>query len=734
MKKAQMTVFIVAGLLILLTVIAIIIIMTRTIDKDLVPKLDDVPDEFVEMQRFVLECARETAEEGLIQIGEHGGYIDPLDATLTGKSFDLGAIPTASDVVYFNPYYPVPYWWYLKTPIDCVNCEVSDEHMPSIAVLEDQINRYVNHQLEDCLGDFEQFREQSIVVTSKGEVATRSVIGEEHVAIYVEYPFEVSRGEISTTMSNFPVDIDIKFREIYTLAVAIALGEENTQFLETLLMHLISSYSDVKGDKLPPLTSIDEGFDIVMWTRTNVHTKLQDLLRSYVPVLQVENTANYQPIETDDSFQQALYDAFTLKSDIEYPDLEVNFLYLDWPIYFDITPRTGELLKPTITRREYPWGIAPLTQNNLYEFFYDVSFPVIVEIRNKEAIRGRGYSFLFALEGNVIDNKNLALWHMGEGTIGPYDYSKVEYSFGDLEDMEVIKYIPETGKTVNMTLKKPAKKLFCNTNQRLSGEIAVQVVDSYGSPVPDATVSFGCGKYTSCALGNTDTSGIYKGKFPICIGGGYVSLTKQGFAPAALSNLTIEVDKEESLRMTMKRLKSIDSQVRLINNNKVRDEDYLSLSRINDIRESGEELLERHRAIISLQKVKDDPFEEEYSDVIVLDGPNINGRISLVPGKYLVQGTLIDQEGFVINEHEEQIGIQKILIPKLEMKPSVLGGAVINHENGYWAVKPGNLDQQEVIFYMFYTNPPRDTKELLEINSFEKYSLQHRTVIEPEFR
>ncbi len=733
-KRGQVTVFIIIGLVILLIIVLAMIMKSRTTERELTPKLDTVPAEFEELQRFVVGCVDKTGEEAMVKVGEHAGYIDPLDPELTGRSFDLGRNPTRSEVVYMDPQYAVPYWWYLKTPFDCTACQLSDEDVPSIEELQDQINRYVDHAFKDCIGDFSEFKEKGIEVTENGDPETTSTIGQDTVSIYVNYPITAKLGDKEASLSNFPVDIELRFREIYDLAKAITLGEENNQYLETLLMHLISSYSQPDWNKLPPLSSFEEGFDVVMWSKTNVQMMLTNLLKSYIPLIQVENTADYHELDTKDQFQKEMYNVFTLHNDVEHPNLDVHFIYLEWPIYFDITPRSGELLKPIITRRKYPWNIAPLTQTNLYEFFYDVSFPVVVEIRDKDALKGRGYSFLFALEGNVLDNKNLALWHIGEGTLGPYDYNNVEYSVGKLEDESVMKYVPETDESVKEPFSKSPKNLFCNKNQLLSGDISVDVFDTGYKPIEGATVSFGCGKYASCSLGETDENGIYKGKFPVCIGGGYISIDKNGYAPYTKSNLTVKVDEKDSFRLMLQPVKNISVTARLIPISYIEGRNSLSLDTISSLRENADGLRENQQAIITIRRIKSDPFEEEFSQVVTIDGPDDKENIGLAKGEYIVQGALVDQDGFIIPAHDEKVGVglRTVAVPEMQMKPSVLGGVLINENNGYWIVNSHDLASSRLIFYMLISDPPKTMADIINMTEYETYSTKYRTLVEPE--
>ena len=86
----------------------------------------------------------------------------------------------------------------------------------------------------------------------------------------------------------------------------------------------------------------------------------------------------------------------------EYP-FSVDINYNDWPIYFSIRP---EPLTGTSHRQSFYYNIMSPFQTNTYEFYYDLSVPFLVQIHDKNAFNGEGYTLNFAIEANIRDNKN----------------------------------------------------------------------------------------------------------------------------------------------------------------------------------------------------------------------------------------------------------------------------------------------------------------------------------------
>jgi hypothetical protein len=745
-KKSQITAFIIIGLIILFSTVLIFYVKYKIDNKRLIPEIDEIKPEFADVQKYILNCVELLGEEALIKVGEHGGYIDLFSTEYSNKVFNLHPLPYDSDVVYMNKQYPIPYWWHLKTPNNCLNCLVSDENVPTIIEIQDQVNNYVKNNLKECLGDYKTLKKKGYNIEEKGKIEPRTIISKDNVDVYIKYPLKITFNNKETTIENFPTSVELDFEEFFNFANSINQGVKNLQFFETMLMHIVSSYSDLNSNSLPPISASDESFTPIVWSKTAVKYNLKQLIQSHVPFTQIENTKNYEQIITQDELETSMLKLFTIYNNQSYENLEVNFINLDWPIYFDITPNDGSLLKPLSHRTEPPLGILKPTQKNLYHFYYDVSFPVVIEIRDENALNGKGFSFLFAVEATVMDNLNLALWHSGEGTIGPWDQSLVTASLNfKNKKPPVLKKYDETTKTYyNKTYSTPEKKLFCEKNQRISGDITVQVLNEKTKiPVKNVDISFGCGDYSTCSIGSTDEEGEYIGKFPICVGGGFITLNKKGHAPYAKSSLTILPDKTQNFIFNFKKLKKIIVEPRFISTNKIytltadgkKQDKTISKSQIQSIKGSATNFIETDEAIISFTKIKEDPFEPNFVRFINFQGENPSGKIELIEGKYKIQGTYLDTTGVIIPKHTKKISDDGSLayIDEIILDPAPIGGVSINENTGLWTVKESDFNNSKIIIYYFKSTKPKIADELEYALDFTYPSKTFRDLIEPDF-
>ncbi len=576
-RKGQITIFIILGFIMLISVITVIYIRGQAVKKEAEVEavLEEVPDWVKPVQRYVHSCMEEVAIKAFKKIGEHGGYIDFDDYEIVGRNFNINLQdPTDSDAVSLSTQHssPVAYWWYMSTPNLCDNCFV-DSLMPTLEDVEQQVNRYINKELLICLDNFSTFRKQNFVFET-GNINTTASVNINDVSVNVNYPVDVKLADSTISMENFRINLDLGFFRNFLLASLIANWEMDDQFLEEMIMYLVTGYSSaLDKDRIPPISWIDHEDSFVTWDKGKVKEVInRDVLGSNIPLIQVNNTGGATHVD-DAMFLDFL--------NLNFP-LQVSFFYDPvWNYYLDITPSTGNILKPTISTIDDPIGFFPEVTTNYYEFFYDVSFPVIVIIRDDVSLRAhgeKGYTFMFALEGNIRDNKDLYLWNQGRGTIGPMDYSGVSVSVGatdssstaceqvDIESDDgstAVEWfcplnnqdytdfmacssdcITTTTSTISPT-RMPS--LFCEHEQRISGNITIRTFDAEtNNPLPNVPITFGCGNYRKCLMGVTNDGGVYTDKFPMCVGSGYLLFDKSNYVSEYLEDISIMPDEPGS--------------------------------------------------------------------------------------------------------------------------------------------------------------------------------------------
>ncbi len=718
-KRGQVTIFIILGLIILLGVGGSLYYVYS------VKPAAQATGEASPVYNYVSACLYDIGRQGILLLGQQGGY---TNITRTGK-FDIDEKDaTASDAVTFGAL-QIPYWWYEDSKHGCTRCSITTKNMPSLDAMTDDLNTYISEHLQDCLADFTGIEGYSVETLNTPELTTK--VTNDAVVIELQYPLTVTTETSTSTLKNWEVTLDVPLEEIYNDAVEITNMEIRNQFLEQITLNIISAYSGIDEERLPPLAGFTEGYAVVYWVKQLVKEQLGKYLKTYIPLIQIKGTTGAVQLEPTSEYGSGFFSMLFRESDYTFGQREVRFIsptseYTDY--YLDITPRSGELLKPNVYTNEFPVPFISPLQTNHYLFFYDVSYPVVVSVHDTSALDGEGYTFLFALEANLRDNKNLMEWAAGRGTYGPWDASKV--SIGLKEGVPTTYpsgFDTETNETIYSTYEEPAKTLICEINQRISGEMDIGVYNGVtGDPISGASVSYRCGTYQTCSMGSTDSTGAYKSKFPVCIGGA-VRIDAEGYYIQYIS-LDAVPDKEDKVIALLEPVKTIPVHIK-----------YIPAARLNEslstqaLRNLAFDMSMTDSVLITLEKIPDQLFEESYSQVVSLTKDS-EMNVSLVSGTYSVTALMMDSEGVLIPARNETIHGEDIEYPEVNMTPAMLGQIMLDENSGHWNISSEDLQNaQGITFFVFRMNDPHYIEDLGMLGQFENYSAVYRDVIEPRW-
>ncbi len=456
-KKAQISIFIIIGIILVLSFAALMVISTLRRNATLSPSTAsaaEIPSWAAEINAYVSSCIQKIGIIGFKKIGLQGGYIDMFNITLSGKHFVFSRTPTESDGVLFSltGFHPIPYWFYLKDRNDCSSCGVaSNNHGIQLALMnfdhsfyfdsglkdmEYQAGRFLQRELPNCINDFKPFKSSGYNVTY-GNLTAEVSIEDKDVTLTVDFPVTIQSGDKKTSIPTFITTLDLRLKEIYQLAVLTTIRQVNFQFLENLTLFLIDANSiPPDPQKMPPRSYTDHSFATTMWGLPIVKENFKNmLLAPRIKEIQVNKTRNAFRKTSSDPIAQGIYDILFLDYLLNFSkDLEIDFIYSPtWgDIYFDINPKQGVLVTPDADRTTPPYNLGPPEQTNSYEFFYDISYPVVVNIRDNRSLLSegeKGYTFRFALEANIRGNRNLLQCNTGDCGFAPYNYGQVTGSY-----------------------------------------------------------------------------------------------------------------------------------------------------------------------------------------------------------------------------------------------------------------------------------------------------------------
>jgi len=715
-KRGQVTLFILVGVL-----VAAVFVLYFAFQGDITGTSDarrvaeDVPLEFNPLKVFTEDCLRITAEQGLIRLGQQGGYIRPRE--WHGLRFE-SENPTDSDGVLFSDT-AIPYWLYNSAANDANIVQLSTLK-PTTELMEAELKQWVEEELDYCIDAYRTFTSQGYAVQAE-EPEARVSITERSINVQLIYPLTAQHETRRATFENFYTEVPLKLQHMIDVANSIFEAQRDFSFLEEHTLSVMTLFSGTETTKLPPMT--DTTFELasaVVWQENDVKQMLQDVLSTYVGLLQFYGSRNFfsYQVESDEKFQvtkQRIYDNMILPlSGAE--DLDVRFTYLDeWQPYFDANARGGVIKPQNLFLSTF--GVVFGLQK--FKTTYDVSYPVWITLYDPAALGNRGFFFNFALETNVRNNR------------------PVEHD--DILPSPVL-----AGRD----------SLLCDVNQRKSGIVTIVVQDENTQlPIPNAQVTFVLGD-KNCAIGATDDAGVLSAPLPIAVGGvvhvnapDYVGTSKQ-INPAK--------DKDEILEIAIAPLHELNLLIQKKKVFKCGKDGCMTTSLGGDplAVETGEgwqfstvpvNLKPNEQAVVTLKRVSrfDDPFT--FSQIVTGAQP-VPAR--LPSGTYTVSIQLMLNEEFVIPAQRKSVsadvfGIdvaeEEYTIPEVKFEPLVNGGLELDAEHAL-VITSDLYGANELRLFAVspaLTDIPKQKRRIEDLDQMSKvteYSETYAEQLVPEYR
>lgn len=159
------------------------------------PKAEEnsnIPSEINPIKLFVENCIEDIGKNALLHIGKHGGYYNTKEPNLKDGNFDL------------------PYYLYSNL-----------DFSPSIKDIEFEISKFIDHNLLQCIGDFQEFKKQGYDI-KQGSPSSSTFIGEDLVSFDLSFPIEIEKGSSQQKIDRFNVNLnDVHLKNIYNVSKEI---------------------------------------------------------------------------------------------------------------------------------------------------------------------------------------------------------------------------------------------------------------------------------------------------------------------------------------------------------------------------------------------------------------------------------------------------------------------------------------------------------------------------------
>jgi len=402
MKRGQITVFIIIGALLLLTIGTVLYINSSQVQAPFQEAVV-VPAEIKPAYDAVVECMDATAKQGLLKMGLQGGYIDVPDE-ITHQPLSYLSIDNAGVV-------KVPYWYY-----------EGKSKIPTISSMERQLAVYMKQNIEDC-ADFSKFPDK---ITVMGENSPIVKFAEDNVVLRLTWPLQIELPGKTQKIQDFTTTIDVPMKNLWDTARKVMEAENNKEWLENLTIDLVTGNPDVPTD----------GFVFTCrqpkWRISDVQNTIQTILAYNLPTIRVANT-QYVPYDEslssyvsagkqyrqmqntllkndelilpknvpEDSFE---YFRMTLDAGLTPVDYKTAFVYNpEWGMKLNPQPRDGSMLKPN--KLKSAGKIMSFLCMQQWHFTYDIVYPVEFQVVDNTALNGAGFVFNIAFPVMIKSNK-----------------------------------------------------------------------------------------------------------------------------------------------------------------------------------------------------------------------------------------------------------------------------------------------------------------------------------------
>ena len=507
MRKGQVTLFVIIGILIL-AVVGIVTLLPSEQNQTLA-----ATQEATTITAMVQQCLAQVGEDSITLLGAQGGYIDFTQ---------LADVPTRDTQVVSMPLQKIPLWHEVhkctQNPNGCVGdnhpalcrrgeaCPIPNDAGDKTVSIQENIELLVERNIASCLNDFSST--PNILVEIVGEPDVTATIRNEDVVLILEYPLTITTTENQQIdLEEFTALVQVSLPQTYELARKIQLLQRENQFLEEIFLNLLTVYAGI-DQPLPPFRDTQFTGAPRTWVRSEVQSTIEQGLLPFLSFTQIINAQQgYVPVESPDKdetygdYANGVYEYMEIKLDESSYPLAVKFEYPDTPMYLDVNGE--EFLKP---RRMPDTGVLRLLGLDIrdYRFRYTAAFPMVVRVHDPAAFNGKGFTLNFGLEANIKNNHPL---NTSQGVV---EVSVISSTL-DLAD----------------------------ESQLVDKLHTIRVVDeSRNTAVEDAVITYACG--TEFSVGVTDEAGRWEGRLPYCISGGHIIITKENYLRTSVERNNVE--------------------------------------------------------------------------------------------------------------------------------------------------------------------------------------------------
>jgi len=207
MKKGQVTLFIILGIVILVLITFLFFIRSESLSsllKSISERAKVVPPEFKPQADLIKSCLYETSKDAVNLLGMQGGYINVKQ----------------------------PFVNYFGLKVTYLNYN-SDNKVPDIGIMEKELENYIKDNARNCLINLSDVR-----IVKSGDIGVGADVLNDRVGFNINWPVDVEKDGFKFQLNNFKFDVPIRVGELVSIVNKIVdrqISDRNTLCLSCIV-------------------------------------------------------------------------------------------------------------------------------------------------------------------------------------------------------------------------------------------------------------------------------------------------------------------------------------------------------------------------------------------------------------------------------------------------------------------------------------------------------------------
>lgn len=245
MKKAQITLFVIISLVVIISVILFFLIYTNDDTIDLPKTSEDIT---IPIKNYVEDCLNDALIKSFFVILMHGGHLDDFNHYHTNDIFNV--------LVYVDDL---------------------EKKFPSIEYIQNELSIIIKQETELCLNHFSNFFIQGYQIYYD-ELNVETMITLNDVIVNLNMPTEIILNDKSSRLFSYNIRNNFNFQEKYNLVESIVDNYiENDGFLDLVFIEKLSIENDFNYEFIP----VDEGVYIISLIFSDVIYDFRPLIYNF---------------------------------------------------------------------------------------------------------------------------------------------------------------------------------------------------------------------------------------------------------------------------------------------------------------------------------------------------------------------------------------------------------------------------------------------------------------------